>query len=97
MKKVITLLLLSFMLITSFVGCENRSIADADANSGFVDSEYIDLVSIEVDENYAYEILYDKHTGVMYLVVKGYASGMMTPIYNADGSLKIYSINETNS
>ena len=34
--------------------------------------------------------MYDKNTGVMYLCKYGQSSSFMTPIYNADGTLKLY-------
>ena len=56
-------------------------------------SEYIDLVKIEGDTGWhdGANIYYDRNTKVMYF---GYYSNSnyswMCPIYNADGSLKLY-------
>lgn len=56
-------------------------------------SEYIDLVKIEGDTRWhdGANIYYDRNTKVMYF---GYYSNSnyswMCPIYNADGSLKLY-------
>lgn len=57
-------------------------------NYEHVDSEYVQFELLEDGDNYF--ILYDKYTLVMYVCVYGQNSSNITPIYNADGSLKLY-------
>ena len=35
-------------------------------------------------------IIRDTNTNVLYLAIYGYKSAVMTPIYNSDGTLKLY-------
>lgn len=58
-------------------------------------SEYCDLVKIE--SGVSETIYYDRNTTVMYCLIKqsDEYSGM-TPIYNADGTLKLYKGNTNN-
>ena len=52
-------------------------------------NEYFDLVVIYEDSN-STKIAYDKNTGVMYYIKSNFYVYGITPIYNADGSLKLY-------
>ena len=59
-------------------------------NKGSFDNKYIDLVTIYKDDNHNTKVLYDKNTKVMYFVKwSGYQFGI-TPIYNSDGTVKLY-------
>lgn len=52
-------------------------------------NEYFDLVVIYEDSS-STKIAYDKNTGVMYYIKSNFYAYGITPIYNADGSLKLY-------
>lgn len=52
-------------------------------------NEYFNLVVIYEDSS-STEIAYDKNTGVMYYIKSNFYAYGITPIYNADGSLKLY-------
>lgn len=52
-------------------------------------NEYFNLVVIYEDSS-STEIAYDKNTGVMYYIKSNFYTYGITPIYNADGSLKLY-------
>ena len=52
-------------------------------------NEYFNLVVIYKDSS-STEIAYDKNTGVMYYIKSNFYAYGITPIYNADGSLKLY-------
>ena len=55
-----------------------------------LDTPNSSLVDFEIIENNFYEtILVDKNTNVMYIWITADSSGI-TPIYNADGTLKLY-------
>ena len=55
-------------------------------------SEYCDLVKIE--SGVSETIYYDRNTKVMYCLINEYSG--ITPIYNADGTLKLYKENPNN-
>ena len=66
----------------------NHNIQD---NISYVNSDYIKFVTIEdMSTEYGYMIVYDQHTGVMYCLVTGFRAAVITPIYNNDGTVKIY-------
>lgn len=52
-------------------------------------NEYFDLVVIYEDSS-STEIAYDKNTGVMYYIKSNSHAYGITPIYNADGRIKLY-------
>ena len=71
-------------LVLTFTACDNDSKTETL-------SKYCDLVVIEGDYYSDYDILYDKNTKVMYcLYRKNKCNNGITPIYNADGTLKLY-------
>lgn len=91
MKKVILLLIviaMSFMLLSCSASVNAAPIIDDD------------ITIVKEESNLAagtdYMIIADKSTGVMYLVLRAdlhlYSRGTtsITPLYNADGSLRIY-------
>lgn len=53
-----------------------------------ISNEYIDLETVY--EDCTRKVVYDKNTKVMYLIVDGYSYFGITPIYNADGTVKLY-------
>ena len=88
MKRLLILILTALLLLFAF-GCDgNNSYNDAIANVKYADNEY---VSMELIKHDGMCLIYrDKLTDVMYLVIGGYSSSMMTPILNADGTPKLY-------
>lgn len=87
MKKKILVVLLGLTLGFGLTGCDKDDIEPESSNLG---NKYIDLVTIYKDDNCDTEVLYDKNTKVMYFVkYTGYQFGI-TPIYNSDGTVKLY-------
>lgn len=96
-KKYFNILALSIIvagIIAVTVGfIAARSYNSKNENYSAEASEYLDLVKIEGDTGWhdGANIYYDRNTKVMYF---GYYSNSnyswMCPIYNADGSLKLY-------
>lgn len=81
-KKYIMIVIVSAMIL-SLTGCEEEI-----KKASQVDT-YMDLVRVCSDDSEA--IYYDNNTGVMYYRILGcYGSSAMTPIYNTDGTVKIY-------
>ncbi|MBQ2396255.1 MAG: hypothetical protein II304_04320 [Bacteroidales bacterium] len=85
MKRKLFGIIMSIILVFSISGCSNvmnpNDVLDS-PNSRLVDFEII-------DDNFYGFILVDKNTNVMYYWV-GADVGGITPIYNADGTLKLY-------
>ena len=44
---------------------------------------------IPIQQEYGFSVILDKETGVAYIITR---EGHTTPLYNSDGSLKIYEI-----
>ena len=83
MKKILTLFCCMGLVLT-LTACDNDSKTETF-------SKYCDLVVIEDDPHSDYKILYDKNTKVMYcLFCRLDHENGITPIYNADGTLKLY-------
>ena len=87
MKKKIIAIALGLTLCLGMTGCTK---GDIEPESSCFANKYIDLVTIYKDNNCDTEVLYDKNTKVMYFVKRnGYQFGI-TPIYNSDGTVKLY-------
>lgn len=85
-KKVLTIILAIFLCLGT-VGCGEKDVPEVDNIYG---NKYIDLVTIYQSDNAGTYVCYDRNTTVMYFIKSsGYKFGI-TPIYNADGSLKLY-------
>lgn len=87
MKKKILAVALGLTLCFGMTGCTK---CDIEPESSRLANKYIDLVTIYKDDNHNTKVLYDKNTKVMYFVIwSGYQFGI-TPIYNSDGTVKLY-------
>lgn len=87
MKKKILAVVLGLTLCFGMTGCTK---GDIEPESSRLANKYIDLVTIYKDNNHNTKVLYDKNTKVMYFVIwSGYQFGI-TPIYNSDGTVKLY-------
>ena len=88
MKKKIAAIIVALTMCISVTGC-NEAYKDGDCNFSHVDNEYIHLITV-CDNEDGNVVAYDKDTKVLYLCVYGYYTMGITPIYNSDGSLKLY-------
>ena len=87
MKRKILAVALVLTLCFGMTGCKK---GDIEPESSRLANKYIDLVTIYKDDNHNTKVLYDKNTKVMYSVIwSGYQFGI-TPIYNSDGTVKLY-------
>lgn len=85
MKK-IALIITTLAAVLAMTGCEVP--VEAKDNAPKVE-HYMNLE--QVCSNMYEQVFYDKNTGVMYYQYRSSRSDCgITPIYNADGSLKIY-------
>ena len=98
MKKKIFALTLSLALCFGVTGCaapfSKLFPVELDKLGEFnISNEYIDLVVISTDNTSNFgitEVAYDRNTGVMYFIKRsGYQFGI-SPIYNSDGTVKLY-------
>ena len=91
MKKLILVLATTLMCGMVFTGCKTTVTEDVD--NAYYQNAFNQFVVVEERQNGDYgtlSIMYDKDTKVMYyMFTSAYRCGV-TPIYNADGSVKIY-------
>ena len=87
MKKKILVVALALVLCFGMTGCTK---GDIEPESSCLANKYIDLVTIYKDDKYGIEVLYDKNTKVMYFVKWSDYQFGITPIYNSDGTVKLY-------
>lgn len=87
MKKKIFGIVLIMILMLGLTACSNSNIINIHQ---VLDSPDSKLADFEIVENNFYGcILVDKNTNVMYYWISDDVGGI-TPIYNADGTLKLY-------
>lgn len=87
MKKKILAVLLGLTLCFGMTGCTK---GDIEHESSCLANKYIDLVTIYKNDDYRTKVLYDKNTKVMYFVQWSNYQFGITPIYNSDGTVKLY-------
>lgn len=66
----------------SVTGCSQVASTADDENSYFK--------TVQSWEQGEVQLVYDKSTGVMYLLHRGMYDYTLNPLYNADGSLRVY-------
>lgn len=88
MKKKILAVVLGLTLCFGMTGCTTKG--DIEPESSTLGNKYIDLVTIYKDEEYNTEVSYDKNTKVMYFLKRSSYQFGITPIYNSDGTVKLY-------
>lgn len=86
MKKKILAVVLVLTLCFGMTGCKK---GDIEPESNILGNKYIDLVTIYIGDK-GTEVLYDKNTKVMYFVIWNNYQVGITPIYNSDGTVKLY-------
>ena len=87
MKKKIAAIALGLILCFGMTGCTK---GDIEPESNILGNKYIDLVTIYKDDNQNTAVLYDKNTKVMYFAKWTIYQFGITPIYNSDGTVKLY-------
>ena len=86
MKKKIVAIVLGLSMCIGMTGCSSEG--DITPTNNKLGNKYFDLVDIYKTETT--KVSYDKNTNVMYFIEQtGNAFGI-TPIYNSDGTLKLY-------
>lgn len=86
MKKKILAVVLVLTMCFGMTGCTK---GDIEPESTILGNKYIDLVTIYIGDR-GTEVLYDKNTKVMYFVKWNNNHFGITPIYNSDGTVKLY-------
>ena len=86
MKKKILAVALGLTLCFGMTGCTK---GDNESESSCFANRYIDLVTIYKGDK-GTEVLYDKNTKVMYFAKWTIYQFGITPIYNSDGTVKLY-------
>ena len=93
MKKKILALTLSLALCLGVTGCSSQQ-SNIEPPENDI-NKYIDLVVISEDNTSVWgitEVAYDRNTGVMYFVKRSVYQFGISPIYNSDGTVKLYDV-----
>ena len=86
MKKFLLISIIALSICFGITSCtKGEDIESAEYDLG---NKYFPLVII-YEDNHSY-IVYDKNTNVMYYIFKIDDKSGITPIYNSDGSVKLY-------
>ena len=91
MKKLILILTTAFVCGMMLTGCKTSVTKDVDY--AFYQNMFNQFVVVEERTNGLYgtlSIMYDKDTKVMYYMIITDSRCGLTPIYDADGSVRIY-------
>lgn len=86
MKK---LLIVVMVLVLALTGCETKSIAYDNGAKVKLD-KFVVIEKLDSAGNGMLYIMYDKDTKVEYYYLIEYNRAAMSPIYNTDGSVKVY-------
>lgn len=87
MKKKLTLLTILLMLVLT--GCETTTMIYEDEEKYFWDNFVVIESYTNLNDGTLY-LAYDKDTKVEYYIVHGARIFGISPIYNADGTIKVY-------
>lgn len=87
MKKKIAAIALGLSICFCMTGCGSEG-GDIIPEDNVLGNKYFDLVNI-YKSRYT-NVAYDKNTNVMYFLRSNGNSFGITPIYNSDGTLKLY-------
>lgn len=88
MKKIVSVILITIMIcMLSACDGKNSNVINIDSVIATPNSKLVDFEVVEC--NYYETILVDKNTGVMYVWLTTNCGGI-TPLYNPDGTLKLY-------
>lgn len=87
LSNIVALVLVLVFFCMALTGCDK---GDIEPEASKLENKYIDLVSIYKDDSLGTEVLYDKNTKVMYFVKWNTYHFGITPIYNSDGTVKLY-------
>lgn len=90
MKKILLCTLVLILMLCCLTSCRLPAHNyTASNNLEHIESEYCEFVIVEKKDTHT--VFYDKNTLVMYIVIVGNRTHSVTPIYNADGTVKLYS------
>lgn len=91
MKKILLCVVAFMIMLCCLTSCRPKAHNfPACDNLEYIESEYCEFVILEKKDTHT--VFYDKNTLVMYIVVTGLnGAHSITPIYNADGTVKLYS------
>jgi len=86
MKK---FLIVVMVLALTLTGCETKRTTYEDGEKTFFDKFVVLEERHDLDDGWLF-VMYDKETKVEYYYILAYNRAAMSPIYNADGTVKVY-------
>jgi len=105
-KRILAMIIATIMLVSVLAGCETKHIkVKTEINKGITEEQseqkeekwgaFIIISEVSRYGNFPTKQthVYDPETGVEYVVIQGLESADCVPLYNADGTLKLYNPN----
>lgn len=94
MKKKIIIFITCLLLILSFAGCKRMKIKYSDDEYHYIYNRFVLVEKYSSkfvsDSGGVTFVVYDEDTKVMYYIIDSYNQCGITPIYNSDGTIKLY-------
>ncbi len=87
MKKKIGVFI-ALCLVMFLTGCSSKS--ETSKTNKLNENNYLILITYTRVDGLYVRYLYDKETKVMYMTVSSYSEASITPLYNPDGTLRLY-------
>ena len=91
-KRILTLLIVSILLLCASCGTSYTEAVNVDKGTDYGNG-YFTIVAGWNTNEHVYRIVYANDTKVKYLIIRGGNRYGITPLYNSDGTLQVYSEN----
>ena len=89
-KQIIMTAVVLVTLLMILTSCNNKTYDKVANVHEYYGNGYFTTIKKWGNGGMMYRIVYANDTGVEYMIVEGYRRFGITPLYNADGTLKIY-------
>ena len=91
MKKILLTTVITLSICFGIVGCQSiKGRGKIEPTNAILGNKYFDLTTIYDGGAFGGDVVYDKNTNVMYFIMYKNGYSAITPIYNSDGSVKLY-------
>ena len=92
-RRVLVLLMVSTLLLCASCGTTYAEAEDINKNTNYGNGYFTVVTEWDDGGGHIYRIVYANDTKVKYLILSGGNRYGITPLYNSDGTLQVYSEN----
>lgn len=97
MKKIIIILCFTLLIFSTACGTTYQEAMNSDIENTDFANGYFTIITEWTDSTKGYKIVYANDTKVKYLIINGSKTLGITPLYNEDGTLQLYEVEEQNT